>query len=38
MVTKIQHEGFSYTVYAYWNNSVYGAMIYGPKKEKYVKT
>ena len=38
MATKIQHEGLSRMVYAYSNNSIYGVMIYFPKKEKYVET
>ena len=37
MATKIQHEGFSCTVYAYSNNSIYDVMIYFPKKKNMSK-
>ena len=37
MATKIQHEGFRRTVYAYSNHIIYGVMIYFPKKKNMSK-
>ena len=38
MESKIQHEGLSRMVYIYSNESIYGVMIYYPKKGRYVET